>query len=147
MFEKDYLMKMLSDLIQAMVRSMVYATEEENPYMAARSLENAIGAAVDMDAAIFLSLSPESMSMMMQISPIDERGSEYVARSLALASVYNREAGDTDLARLRMEQARVVADSFGIDLNGADFDESASIADAQKATMSHIDDIEREEYV
>lgn len=135
MFEKDYLMKMLSDLIQAMVRSMVYATEEENPYMAARSLENAIGAAVDMDAALFLSMSPESMSMMMQISPIDEQVSEYIARSLALASIYNREAGDVDLAQLRMEQARVVAHSFGIDLDDAAFDESVSIADAQQAIM------------
>lgn len=135
MFEKDYLMKMLSDLIQAMIRSMVYATEEENPYMAARSLENAIGAAVDMDAALFLSMSPESMSMMMQILPIDEQVSEYIARSLALASIYNREAGDADLAKLRMEQARVVAASFGIDLNDAAFDESASIADAQQAIM------------
>ena len=54
MFEKDYLMKMLSDLMQAMIRSMVYATEEENPYMAARSLENAIGAAVDMDEHLSL---------------------------------------------------------------------------------------------
>lgn len=144
MFEKDYLMKMISDLIQAMVRSMLYATEEENPYMAARSLENAIGAAVDMDAALFLSLSPESMGMMMQISPIDQQGSEYIARSLALASVYNREAGDVELAKLRMEQARVVADSFGIDLDDTDFDENTSIADAQKTILPHIDDAGRE---
>ncbi len=135
MFEKDYLMKMLSDLMQAMIRSMVYATEEENPYMAARSLENAIGAAVDMDAQLFLSMSPESMSMMMQISPIDEQVSEYIARSLALASIYNREAGDAALATLRMEQARVVADSFGIDFDADDFDENTSIADAQETIM------------
>lgn len=143
MFEKDYLMKMISDLIQAMVRSMLYATEEENPYMAARSLENAIGAAVDMDAALFLSLSPESMGMMMQISPIDQQGSEYIARSLALASVYNREAGDVELAKLRRDQARVVADSFGIDLDAAAFDENTSIAAAQKAILPHIDDAGR----
>lgn len=139
MFEKDYLMKLLGDLIQALVRSMLYSTKDENPYMAARSLENAIGAAVDMDSELFLSMTPESMTMMMQISPLDKQGSEYIARSLALASVYNRKAGDDRLAKLRMEQARVVAESFGIDLDDMEFDEDVSMEVANEIMQAHIE--------
>lgn len=140
MFEKDYIMKLLGDLIQAMLRSMVFTTEEKNPYLAARTLENAIGAAVDMDSALFLSMTPESMSMMMQISPLDRQGSEYIARSLALASAYNREAGDSDLANLRMDQARVVASAFGIDLDDMDFDDRITAEEANRIMQGHIDD-------
>lgn len=139
MFEKDYLMKLLGDLIQAMVRSMLYSTKDENPYMAARSLENAIGAAVDMDSELFLSMTPESMTMMMEISPLDKQGSEYIARSLALASVYNREAGDERLAELRMQQAKAVAGSFGIDLDDMDFDDGTTSTEANEIMTAHIE--------
>lgn len=130
MFERDYLMRLLSNLIQAMYRAMTVAVKEENPYAAARSIEVAIGNAVDMDASVFMSLAPASMASMMSISSMDDNGAEYIARSLALASVYNRAAGDAGLADLRMEQAKAVAQSFGITLNEMDFAPEATVEEA-----------------
>lgn len=123
-------MKLISDLVQALAKSIVQADEEENPYAAARSLEVAIGNAVDMDASLFLSLEPESMSSMMAISSMDANGAEYIARSLALASIYNREAGDDHLAGLRMAQAQAVAQAYGLSVEDMDFDETMDMRGA-----------------
>lgn len=139
MFERDYIMKLLADLVQALVRSMTMATREENPYAAARSLETAIGNAVDMDAALFLSLAPESMTSMLLISSLDATAAEYIARSLALASAYNRAAGDTDLADLRMEQAHAVAATYGHTLGKMDFEANTTIEEATQAMQDYLD--------
>ncbi len=139
MFEQDYLMKLIMDLVQALAKSMIQADEEENPYAAARSLEVAIGHAVDMDASLFLSLEPESMSSMMSISSMDANGAEYIARSLALASVYNRQAGDVHLADLRMAQAQAVASTYGFSLDDMAFDESVDLGEAIAAAQEFLD--------
>ncbi len=139
MFERDYLMKMLADFVQAIVRSMDTAAKERNPYAAARSLETAIGNAVDMDASIFLALSPESMPGMLAISNIDEAGTEYLARSLALASVYNREAGADELADFRMQQAKAVAEAYGHDISDMEFDSTTTIEAAVSAMSNHLE--------
>lgn len=143
MFERDYLMKLISDLIQAMAKSIIQADEEENPYLAARSLELAIGNAVDMDASLFLSLEPASMSSMLGISSMDANGAEYIARSLALASVYNRQAGDDGLADLRLGQARAVADTYGLNLDEMDFDESVDMEEAVSTAREFLADQEK----
>lgn len=140
MFERDYIMKLLADFIQALLRSMTMATKEENPYAAARSIEIAIGNAVDMDAAVFLAMEPESMAMMMGISSMDENGGEYIARSLALASVYNRAAGDTELADFRMAQAHAVAESYGCELGELDFDADVSVEEATRLMQEYLDE-------
>lgn len=140
MFERDYLMKLISDLIQAMAKSMIQADEEENPYAAARSLELAIGNAVDMDASLFLSLQPDSMSSMMSISSIDANGAEYIARSLALAAVYNKQAGDEQLSALRLGQAKAVASAYGLSIEDMDFDDSVDIEGTIEAAKKLISD-------
>lgn len=117
MFERDYIMKLLADLLQAIVKSMLQAEKEENPYLAAQTLEAAIGNAVDMDASVFMSLSPDSMASIMAISHTDPRSTEYIARSLALAAEYNRKAGFGEIADLRQGQAEAVAAAFGHDLS------------------------------
>ena len=86
MFERDYIMKLLADLMQSIVKSLIQSDKEENPYLAAQTLETAIGNAVDMDASVFMALSPESMASIMSLSHTDPRSTEYIARSLALAS-------------------------------------------------------------
>ena len=110
MFERDYIMKLLADLLQAIVKSMLQAEKEENPYLAAQTLEAAIGNAVDMDASVFMSLSPESMASIM-------------------AADYNRKAGFAELADLRMGQARAVACAFGHDIADMEGDPQASMRD------------------
>ncbi len=117
MFERDYLMKLIADLLQSIVRSIRQVEKEEDPYLAAQTLETAIGNAVDMDAAVFLSLSPESMASIMSISHTDPRSIEYLVRSLALAAEYNEQAGCHEIAELRKGQAQALANAYGHDIS------------------------------
>ena len=116
MFEQDYLMRLLMQFMEAMRRSIERADDGRDPAAAADMLENAIGDATDLDGSMLLSLAPESMATVLQVSGVDPRVSEYIARSLLLASGYLAEAGEGDLSALRAEQARALAEAYDLDL-------------------------------
>ena len=86
MLEQDYLMRILLQFAEAIRRSWSRAVEDRDPRDAANMLERAVGDATDIDGATLLSLSPESIASVMQVSGVDPRVSEYIARSLLLAS-------------------------------------------------------------
>ena len=66
-----------------------------------------------------LSLAPESLASVLQVSGVDPHLTEYIARSLMLSGRYHGEAGRPDVAELRQAQGRAVAAAFGHEL-GAD---------------------------
>ena len=109
-------------------RSWFRAREDNDPKGAADMLEEAIGNATEIDGVTLLSLSPESMAAVLQVSGTDPRVMEYVARSLLLASVYLREANEQALADLRLDQARALADAYELDIPD-DPEELAMLAD------------------
>lgn len=115
MLQRDYLMQMISQFIQAIIDSRKTA-QQKNPQLAADSLEDAIGNATDIDGATLLSLGPESIASVMQLSGVDPRVAGYIAYSLQLESEYLQEAGNSSLAALRQEQANAVAETFMLDL-------------------------------
>ena len=110
MLEQDYLMRIFLQFAEILRRSWFKARDEHDPKAAADMLEN------DIDGATLLSLAPESMAAILQVSGTDPRVTEYVARSLMLASAYLREAGEGAVADLRLEQARALADAYGLEL-------------------------------
>ena len=116
MFEQDYLMRILLQFAEIVRRSWTKANKEHDPKTAADMLEDAVGEATDMDGGMLLSLSPESIASVMQVSGVDPRVTEYVARSLLLASGYLREAGEGALAEVREGQARAIAATYGFEL-------------------------------
>lgn len=117
MFEQDYLMKLLLAFYQAMFKSLRRVTDEdEDPKEAADTLDEVVGNAVGMDGTSLLSLTPESVAGVLQVSSTDPRVTEFIARSLLLSSEYLTQAKQGALASLRVEQARAVADAYGIDL-------------------------------
>ena len=85
MLEQDYLMRIFLQFAEILRRSWFKARDEHDPKAAADMLENAVGDAVDIDGATLLSLAPESMAAILQVSGTDPRVTEYVARSLMLA--------------------------------------------------------------
>jgi hypothetical protein len=115
MLQRDYLMQMISQFIQAIIDSRKTA-QKKNPQLAADSLEDAIGNATDIDGATLLSLGPESIASVMQLSGVDPRVAGYIAYSLQLEAEYLQEAGNSSLAALRQEQANAVAETFMLDL-------------------------------
>ncbi len=116
MFEQDYLMRQLLAFFQALARSWEMKEEDEDPELAAETLENAISSAVDMDGGILLSLAPESIASVMRVSGIDPQVTRYIAHSLLLESVYLSDAGNDDLSNVRAGQARAIAFEYGFEL-------------------------------
>lgn len=122
MFERDYLMKLIADFVMAVRKAIVQKDGESDPAGSAALLDVAIGNAVDIDGAVFLSLSPESIAMILEVSGTDPLVTEYLARSLKLAGQYHREAGEEDVAALRIAQAQAIAEAYGHEI---DFTEGA----------------------
>ena len=124
MFEQDYLVHLLLQFFRGLMRSHELRKEKDDPQAAADLLEGAIGSAVEMDGATLLSLAPESIATVMQVSGIDPDVTQFVARSLLLESVYLTDAGNLELAAIRSAQARAIASEYGFDLpdDPSDFD-------------------------
>lgn len=123
MFEQDYIMRLVIQFAQALKRSMERANQENNPAAAAETIEAAIGQVTEMDGDTLLSLAPESMKSIMQVSGTDPQIAEYIARSLKLESMYLREAGQNAKADIRATQAEVVAEAYGLELPDIPFTE------------------------
>lgn len=138
MFERDYLMRIFLQFAEAIRKSWTRAGKDGDPKAAANMLEQAIGDAAEIDGETLLSLAPESMAGVMQVSGVDSRVTEYIARSLLLASGYLRNAGDDGLADLRESQARAVASAYGIDLPGS-FEELVQLLDETDEEFSFAD--------
>ena len=142
MLEQDYLMRIILQYAEILRRSWFKAREEGDPKAAAGMLENAVGEATDIDGATLLSLSPDSVASVLQVSGTDPRVVEYVVRSLALASVYLRDAREEALADLRLQQARSLADAYGLYLPENPEDLADLLDDEDLPTESAIVDIE-----
>lgn len=117
MFEHDYLMRMFMQLFKAIARSMERNREERNPGLSAMMLEDAVDGATNIDGGVLLSLTPESMAGMLEVSGTDPRVAEYVGRTLHLESEYLVQAGKDELAALRESQARALAAHYGFSLD------------------------------
>ncbi len=116
MFERDYLMKLILGYFKLIVVVVKRAEKEKDPEGAANMLEAAIGEATEIDAEVLLSLSPDSIASILQVSGTDPKVVGYVAHGLLLESHYLMIACDFARAELREQQARALAEAYGVDL-------------------------------
>lgn len=118
MLQQDYLMRMILQLIEAIMKSLETSRgAAPDPEASADLLEAAIGTATDIDGATLLSLEPESVVSILQVSGTDPSVVEYVGRSLFLESSYLEAAGKPELGSLRAAQAQALAQAYGFDLD------------------------------
>lgn len=115
MLERDYLTRLFVLLAEAVRRSIF--KKQEDPRGAADTLEAAISNATDIDGSILLSLAPESMSSILQVSGVDPRVCGYIAHTLFLEAGYLEDADEPGLASVRRQQAQAIADAYGVDLD------------------------------
>ncbi len=125
MFQQDYLMRLFMQLAEGIRKSIRRAVDERDPEAAADMLEATVGEATELDGAVLLSLAPESIASVVQVSGTDPRAVEYICRSLLLEAEYLREAGKGDKADLREQQARALGEAYGLDLEAVPLDEDA----------------------
>ena len=116
MFEQDYLMRLLLQMAAAIQRSLEQAKKDKDPAGAAEALESTINSATDIDGAVLLTLAPESIASVMQVSGTNPQVAQYISRTLLLESQYLIEAGSTQKAKLREEQAHAIANAFGFEV-------------------------------
>ena len=118
MFEHDYLIRMFMQLFEAISRSMQRASRGEiTPDKAAQLLEDSIEHATNVDGSVLLSLAPDSIADILSVSGTDPRVAEYVGRTLFLEAMYLEQAGNTELAELRCEQAEALGKHYGFSLD------------------------------
>ena len=131
MFQHDYLMRMIMQLIEAIMRSMQIAKDKEDPQAAADMLEGLVSNATNLDGGVLLSLTPESISSILDASSTDPRVAEFLGRTLYLESLYLVQCGKTELAELRLAQAHALAEAYGFSL-----DEELGAEDAMEAFLA-----------
>ena len=85
MFERDYLMKLILGYFKTIVIVIKQGEKEKDPEGAADLLEQAIGEATEIDGEVLLSLAPESIASVLQVSGTDPKVVGYVAHGLLLA--------------------------------------------------------------
>lgn len=134
MFERDYLVRMLVELASAIKRSIQKAKGIKDYDSAATNLESSISNATDLDGEVLLSLSPESIASVLQVSNTDPRVVIYIAHSLQLLCHYLKKLGRDEIAELRIQQAQALADAYNFslsenieDLDNEEFDEEEFI--------------------
>ena len=135
MFQHDYLMRMIMQLIEAIMRSMQIAKDKEDPQAAADMLEGLVSSATNLDGGVLLSLTPDSISSILGVSNTDPRVAEFLGRTLFLEAFYLRQCGKLELAQLRLDQARALAEAYGFNLDeelGAEEAMEAFLAEQQR---------------
>lgn len=123
MLQQDYLMRLLMQFAEAIAKSLAKVKDDKDPEAAAELLEAAVGEATELDGAVLLSLAPESIASVVQVSGTDPRVVEYIARTLLLEASYLEDAGKSAKASLRTEQAYALAGAYGVDFDGLELSE------------------------
>lgn len=114
MYERDYLMRLILGYFQTVLVVVRRSDKEKDPEGAADLLERAISDATEIDSDVLLSLEPDSIASILQVSGTDPKLVGYVAHGLLLESRYLMMAGDLARAELRERQARALADAYGV---------------------------------
>lgn len=117
MFEQDYLMKLLLAFYQAMFKSLRRVTDEdEDPKEAADTLDEVVGNAVGMDGTSLLSLTPESVAGVLQVSGTDPRVTDSSREACCCRPSICRRRSKVRWRRCAWNRRRAVANAYGIDL-------------------------------
>lgn len=114
MLHRDYLLEIIAQFVDTVTRSLRIA-REKGDLDAAKDVEAAVAGLLDLDQEVALQLTPDSLVTMLLLSGVGDALADYVTYAMReLADVYDG-MGEKDLAMLRREQARAVAESFGCD--------------------------------
>ncbi len=104
-YRSDYVMRLIEQMGAAIRLAFDRFREGGEPEESIEALHRAIGLAVDMDPALFLTLAPQSMVSLVEISGLDDRVVGKVAEALTLEADILDFDGWTVEAAVRREQS------------------------------------------
>ena len=116
MLHRDYLLEIIARFVETVMASLRIAVLDGN-VEAAKEAEDCVAALLDLDPNTAMNLSPDSLVTMMLLSGMGDALAGYVAYVLDKVGDAYDNAGDTQKAALRWDQAQAVAESFNCDPN------------------------------
>ncbi|MDR1088683.1 MAG: hypothetical protein LBL23_05380 [Coriobacteriales bacterium] len=118
MFENDYIMRMILQLVRVLRRSLTkeYPTRETEIH----DIEGKVAEALDLDPRLMFKLEPESLVQLLQLGNLDPVLAVYAVRSIYYESDLLEEGGDCEKAELRRQQADAIAKAYGVEVTLAD---------------------------
>ena len=116
MLQRDYLLEIISQFVEAVMRAMRLAVENSDP-SACQEIEQQVGELLDLEPETALQLAPDSLVTMMVLSGMGSSVAHYVSYSLERLSTIYESMGETDKSGLRHLQAKAVGESFDCDPN------------------------------
>ena len=114
MLHRDYLLEVIEQFVSTISTALARALLERD-LDAALEVEEAVSELVQLDPETAMSLAPESLVVMMQLSGTGDAVAGYAAYALNRLGKAYELAGDTAVAELRRSQAQAIADAFGAD--------------------------------
>ena len=114
MLEHDSLIRLMVAFAAGLRRALELHGKRDNA-SARFALEETIGTAADMDPEVLLALEPASMAAILSLGAMDASAAEYIVHALMLEAGYLEDDGYVAKAGLRRQQARSVADAFGVE--------------------------------
>lgn len=114
MIHKDYLEEALKKFVQSITKPLCHACIDHD-ISSLDEVDEAIGTLLDLNKDVALSLSPQSLVTMMQLSGIGADVSHEIAFVLRKEALVYDHADEDDLCCLRMDQAEAIEEAFDCD--------------------------------
>lgn len=112
MLQRDYIVAMLKQLSEVLTRYLRPAVVDADS-TAIDEVEGAIGNLLNLEGSVALSLDPNSLVTMFELSGIADSVAGYVSYVLVrLGDAYDQQ-GNGERAQLRRAQAQAISTAFG----------------------------------
>lgn len=112
MLQRDYIVAMLKQLSEVLTRYLCPAVVDADS-TAIDEVEGAIGNLMNLEGSVALSLDPNSLVTMFELSGIADSVAGYVSYVLVrLGDAYDQQ-GNGERAQLRRAQAQAISTAFG----------------------------------
>ncbi len=116
MLHRDYLLEVIEQFVSTVSQALARALLQRD-LDSALEVEEAVAELVQLDPETAMSLAPDSLVIMMQLSGTGDAVAGYAAYALnRLGDAYER-MGDAGTANMRRDQAQAIADAFGADID------------------------------
>jgi hypothetical protein len=115
MIKSDYIMRLVEDLVRAILKLSEQKKEEpEEDYT--QLIEEEVGQIIDMDPNLFFSLEPASGVALVQMGEMNTEIADYVIRAIYYEATLLRRDGRTQLAAIRERQADALGAAYELKL-------------------------------
>lgn len=127
MLRRDYITEMVKEFASGVSQALARALGGDSAGL--EEAERSVADLLEMDPQVALSLEPASLAALIGISDLGHEIATCASYALDRVGLVYERLGEKDLAELRRQQARAVADAF--DCDAADLPAPLTAVDAE----------------